>query len=126
MRTVDSDGNVCYSKDVGWLTDRTTLSDSRARAYALRPVGCRSDAGRMPGHYPTVMNCKVMLDNIKRMSFRAKWNLREVHKVTQYKEGCIYRTKSLGMIICLSEYQLLNMKDIQIGPISTRITRELI
>jgi len=65
-----------------------------------------------------------MLDTIKACSFRVKWNLREVHKVTQWKDGCVYRTKSLGMIVCLPDYKLLN-QDVQIGSVSTKISKEL-
>ncbi len=64
-----------------------------------------------------------MLEQIKASNFKVKWNLREVHKVTQWKDDCVYRTKSLGMIVCLSDYKLLSGKDIQIGSVSTKISK---
>lgn len=68
----------------------------------------------------------VKLDAIKASSFRVKWNLREVHKVTQWKDGCVYRTKSIGLIVCKPDYKLLgDEKNIQIGAASTSVTRQL-
>lgn len=67
-----------------------------------------------------------MFEEIKKCGFRIKWNLRQVYKITQYKDGCIYRTKSLGYIVCKPEYQLLNMEDIQIGTVSTKVSNLLI
>lgn len=67
-----------------------------------------------------------MLDNIKQSSYRVKMNLREVHKVTQWKDGCIYRTKSIGMIICKPDYEFLTKnKNIQLGPVSTKVSKLL-
>ena len=65
-----------------------------------------------------------MLEAIKASRFKVKWNLREIHKVTQWKDDCIYRTRSLGMIVCLPDYQLPS-KDYILGPVSTKISREL-
>jgi 6-phosphogluconate dehydrogenase len=68
----------------------------------------------------------MKLDQIKASSHKVKWNLREVHKVTQWKEGCVYRTKSLGLIVCAPDYKLLgDPKAIQVGPPSTSVTRQL-
>ena len=63
---------------------------------------------------------------LKRSSFRIKWNLREVHKITTWKDGYIYGTKSVGYIICAPEYaDYLRTRDTQVGPVSTRITSQL-
>lgn len=68
----------------------------------------------------------MKLDNIKASSFKVKWNVREVHKVTQWKDDCVYRTKSLGLIVCLSDYQLLgDSKAIMLGSVSTKVSKEL-
>lgn len=66
-----------------------------------------------------------MFEEIKKCKIRVRWQLREVHKITQYKEGCVYRTKSLGMIVCEPLYQFLDMTDIQLGSVSTRISKEI-
>jgi len=67
-----------------------------------------------------------MLEQIKKSSFKIKWNLREVHKITERKSGCVYKTKSIGMIVCLPDYKLLGeQKNIMIGSVSTKVTKEL-
>ena len=69
----------------------------------------------------------MRLETIKASNWKVKGNLREVHKVIQWKDDCIYRTKSLGLIVCARDYNLLgNAKDIQIGSCSTKITMELL
>lgn len=70
-----------------------------------------------------------MLEAIKTSSFRVKWNLREVHAVTQWKDDCVYRTRSLGVISCTPEYAdfLRSIsRNIIVGPVSTRISRQLV
>lgn len=63
---------------------------------------------------------------IKASSFRVKWNLREVHKITQWKDDCVYRTRSLGLVVCMPDYKLLGeSKNYMIGSVSTRVTKEL-
>lgn len=64
-------------------------------------------------------------EEIKKCKIRVRWQVRNVYKITQYKEGCVYRTKSLGLIVCEPLYQLLDMKDIQFGSVSTKITKEI-
>ena len=67
-----------------------------------------------------------MLDNIRKSSFKVKWNLREVHIITEWKNDCVYRTKSIGMIVCSPEYvDMLRAKsrNIIVGPVSTRISK---
>jgi hypothetical protein len=52
-------------------------------------------------------------------------NMREVHIVTQWKGGCVYRTRSLGHVICTREYAEslnVNHKNIQVGSVSTRVS----
>jgi len=66
-----------------------------------------------------------MYDEIKKMPIRVRWQIRNVYKITQYKDGCVYRTRSLGYIVCEPLYQLLNMKDIQFGSISTKMLKEI-
>lgn len=61
---------------------------------------------------------------LKTQSFKIKWNLREVHKVTQWKDGCVYRTKSIGFLICGPDYRLLS-DEAQIGSVSTSITKAI-
>jgi hypothetical protein len=65
------------------------------------------------------------LSAIKSSSHRVKWNLREVYRVTEYKDGCVYRTKSLGYIVCLPDYKFLN-SEAKLSAPSTKITRELL
>lgn len=67
----------------------------------------------------------MKLDAIKSSSYRVKWNLREIHKITQYKDDCVYRTRSLGLIVCKPDYQLLTQKDIMVSAISTKISKQL-
>ena len=62
----------------------------------------------------------MKLEEIKRLRFRTRMQLREVHKIVEWKDGCIYRTKSLGMIICPSDYKL---DGVMIGPVSTKVSR---
>lgn len=67
-----------------------------------------------------------MYENIRASRFQIRWNLREVHKVTQWKDGCIYRTKSLGIIACTPEYSdslRVNNPNIIVGPVSTRVSK---
>ena len=70
----------------------------------------------------------MMLPQIKASNWKVKWNLREVHLVTQWKSGCVYRTKSIGIISCDSDYadylRSLN-KNVIVGPISTSVSRQL-
>jgi hypothetical protein len=68
-----------------------------------------------------------VLESIKQSSWRVKWNLREIFKVTQWKDDCVYRTRSLGMLVCTREYadSLGADKDIIITPVSTKISKEL-
>ena len=66
---------------------------------------------------------------LKRSSFRLQWKLREVHKVIQFKDGCVYRTRALGYIICEPEYvHHLNSKPgvITLGSVSTSVSRQLL
>ena len=66
---------------------------------------------------------------LKRQSFRVKWNVRQIHKVTEWKSGCVYRTRTLGFLVCTPEYAMdlrVANKAIQVGPLSTSITRELL
>jgi hypothetical protein len=68
------------------------------------------------------------LEAIKASRWQVRYNLREVHKVTQWKAGCVYRTKSLGMIVCAPDYQLLGQADtpgLTIGSVSTAVSRML-
>lgn len=67
-----------------------------------------------------------MFEQLKKCSLKIRYQLREVYKITQYKDNCVWRTKSLGYIVCGPDYRLLNMKDIQIGSVSTKISRELL
>jgi len=68
----------------------------------------------------------MSLDAIKASSWQVRWNLREVHKVTQWKDDCVYRTKSLGYLVCTVQYaEALQHGDIFVGPPSTRVTTEL-
>lgn len=69
-----------------------------------------------------------MLEAIKASRYSVKLNLREVHKITEWKDGCIYATKSIGMLVCTPEYadMLRASKQIQVGPVSTRISRQLV
>ena len=55
---------------------------------------------------------------------RLRHLVREAHLVTQWREGCVYRTRSLGFIVCDWNYKLLG-RDGQIGSVSTKVTREL-
>lgn len=65
----------------------------------------------------------------KSTGFRIKWNLRQLHKVTEWKSGCVYRTRSLGYVVCSPEYAMdlrVANKAIQVGPVSTSVSRELL
>lgn len=66
-----------------------------------------------------------MLENIKASKIRVRWQLREVHKVTQWKDNCVYRTRSIGMISCDIDYAhaLQRNPNIIVGSISTRISK---
>lgn len=69
-----------------------------------------------------------MFEQIKQSSLKVRWNLCEVHKITEWKDGCVYRTKSLGIISCSPEYgkYLKTISpNIIVGPVSTKITREI-
>ena len=66
----------------------------------------------------------VVLEQIKSSSWRVKWQLREVHKITQWKSGCVYRTKLLGMIVCDTAYaDHLRALGFIVGPVSTSVSR---
>ncbi len=69
-----------------------------------------------------------MLEAIKASRYRVKHNLREIHKITQWKDGCIYATKSIGMLVCTPEYAdaLRATGKYQVGPVSTRISKQLV
>ena len=67
-----------------------------------------------------------MFEQIKKCRPRVKYQLREVHKITQYKKGCVYKTKSLGFIVCEPLYQFTDMTDIQLGAVSTKISKQLL
>jgi len=67
----------------------------------------------------------IKLNWLKSASFKVKWNLREVYKVTQWKDDCVYRTRSLGFIVCPSDYQLLGGQNYSINSVSTSISRQL-
>jgi hypothetical protein len=67
-----------------------------------------------------------MYESIKSSRFRIRGQLREVHKVTQWKEDCIYRTKSIGIISCTpdyADYLRLSDKNILVGSISTKLDK---
>jgi hypothetical protein len=65
-----------------------------------------------------------MYPAIKASTVRVRWQLREVHKVTQWKDGCVYRTRSLGIISCTPEYAAaLRSHDIMVGSVSTRVMK---
>jgi len=66
----------------------------------------------------------IKLDWLKNQPFTIKWNLRSVYKITEWKNGCIYRTRSVGYIICLSDYKFLN-DSATLNSVSTSITRQL-
>jgi hypothetical protein len=66
------------------------------------------------------------LSAIKSSSLKTRWNLRQVYKIVEYKQGCVYRTKSLGYIVCLPDYKFLNQTDIQLHPPSTKVSKELL
>lgn len=61
-----------------------------------------------------------MFEQLRKMRYGVQMRLREVHKVTEWRDGCVYRTKSLGYIVCNHDYRL---PGVQIGSVSTRITR---
>lgn len=69
------------------------------------------------------------LPTIKASKYRVYSQVREVHKVIQWKEGCVFRTRSMGMIVCSPEYAAsliyTSKGDIQVGPVSTRVSRYL-
>jgi 6-phosphogluconate dehydrogenase len=70
----------------------------------------------------------IMLTQIKASNWRVKWNLREIHLVTQWKSGCIYRTKSIGMISCTDDYASWlrsKSKNVIVGPVSTSVSKLL-
>lgn len=67
-----------------------------------------------------------MLESIKASKIRVRWNLREFHRVTEWKAGCVYRTRTLGMVVCTPEYAdalRVAHKNLIVGPVSTRITK---
>ena len=64
---------------------------------------------------------------LKSQSFRVKWNAREMYKVTEYRGGCVYKTRSLGYIVCTPEYarELLTCT-VSDSPLSTSISKQLL
>lgn len=58
------------------------------------------------------------------MRYMTRTSIREVYKVTHWKSGCVYKTKSLGYIVCNHDYELLDAKAI-IGSASTSVMREV-
>lgn len=67
-----------------------------------------------------------MFPELKKMRVGVRMRLRQVHKVTQWKSGCVYRTKPIGYIVCEPDYKLLDTSNnIQIGSVSTKVSREL-
>ena len=55
--------------------------------------------------------------------------LRTVHKITERRDGCVYRTKQIGYIVCSSDNQPFNWdksRDTQLGSVSTEVSREII
>jgi len=66
------------------------------------------------------------LTELKKCNFRVRMNIRGVYKIIQWKEGCVYKTKSIGFIVCKSDYQFLSSETTyQLSSVSTKITREL-
>lgn len=64
-------------------------------------------------------------DNIKKSSMRVKMRLRSVYKVTEFRKGCVYKTKQLGMIVCMPDYEFLPGNEAYLNSVSTDITREI-
>lgn len=52
-------------------------------------------------------------------------SLREVHEVTQWKEGCIYKTKSIGFAWVTLDYVPSDNKNIIYGSISSKLSQKL-
>lgn len=67
-----------------------------------------------------------MFEQIKASKANVRMQVKEVFKVIEYKKGCVYKTKSLGYIVCEPLYQFLDMKDIQLHSPGTKVLRQLI
>lgn len=63
---------------------------------------------------------------LKKMRYSVRMRVREVFKITEWKDDCVWKTKSLGLIVCNPDYKLLDSKDYQIYSASTKVTKELI
>jgi len=71
----------------------------------------------------------MKLDQIKASSFRVKWNLREIWLITQWKDGCVYRTRSLGIVACSPEHadwMRTTIPNIIVGSVSTKVSQALL
>ncbi len=55
--------------------------------------------------------------------FRIRWSLREVWVVTEWRDDCVYRTRSLGYAVLPDDYQL--PREYLVTPISTKFMRQL-
>lgn len=64
-----------------------------------------------------------MLEQIKSSKLKVRWNLRELFKVTEWKDGCVYRTRSLGFIVCESDYFNDLRPEYMLCPVSTKVTK---
>ena len=65
-----------------------------------------------------------VIDRLKSKSFQVRMHLRELYIITQWKDGCIYKTRSLGFIVCKPDYLRLE-RDIILASLSTKISMEL-
>jgi len=52
--------------------------------------------------------------------------LREVFKITQWKDGCVYRTKSVGFAWVTFDYNPPNDGNLIFNAVSTRISGQLL
>lgn len=66
------------------------------------------------------------LTMLRGMRIMRRTMLRSIYKVTEWKDGCVYRTKFVGYILCGPDYKLMENKDFMICSVSTNITKELI
>jgi hypothetical protein len=58
------------------------------------------------------------------MRYRVQMRLREIYKVTEWRDGCVYRVRSLGFMCVPDGYTFPS--GIQVGSLSTKYSRQLI
>lgn len=63
--------------------------------------------------------------NSTTLKYNVRGQLKQVHIVTEWRDGCVYRTKSLGLVVASTYQPCVQASAAMVGPISTADTRRL-